>query len=210
MTHPASTHPTTPEARRSGVTFEAWLATAPDSRITEWVGGEVIEMSPVSVQHDDIAQWLITMLRLFLRVKPLGSLRAAPFALRLQQSDRGREPDLMFVSNERAPQVHDSYAEGPVDAVWEIVSPESVARDRGEKFVEYEQEGIREYWLIDPTREQLELFRLGEDDHYHAILPQGGKIESTVLPGFYLRPEWLWAMPKPDEFNVLREWGLLD
>jgi Uma2 family endonuclease len=116
------------------MTWEEWLAWAPESRITEWVDGEVIEMSPIGAQHDEISQWLTTILRLYLRLTGLGYLRTAPSVLKLTSIPRGREPDLMFISAGNAERLHGTYVEGPVDAVWEIVSPESVVRDREVKY----------------------------------------------------------------------------
>lgn len=45
--------------------------------------------------------------------------------------------------------------DGTPDLIVEVTSPESLARDRGEKYVEYEAAGVREYWLIDPDRQQI-------------------------------------------------------
>ena len=50
--------------------------------------------------------------------------------------------------------------EGAADLVVEIISPESVDRDRDRKFYEYEQGGILEYWLIDPLRRWVDLSQL--------------------------------------------------
>ncbi len=39
---------------------------------------------------------------------------------------------------------------GMADLVIEVVSDDSVARDRADKFYEYQTAGIQEYWIIDP------------------------------------------------------------
>jgi Uma2 family endonuclease len=52
----------------------------------------------------------------------------------------------------------------------EIISPESSGRDRGEKFYEYEMAGVREYWLIDPQREQVEFYELNAEGRYTLLL----------------------------------------
>jgi hypothetical protein len=49
------------------------------------------------------------------------------------------------------------------------VPPESRSRDRGEKYYEYEEGGVREYWLIDPVRRKAEFYQLGADGYYPAI-----------------------------------------
>jgi Uma2 family endonuclease len=199
----------TQEKREGYTPFEEWLNSTPDNRITEWVNGEVIEMSPVSDRHEDVVGWLYTILRVFLESTEIGRVRANPYPLKLTQTPRGREPDLMFIAMEHYDRMLPTFVLGPADAVWEIVSPESIGRDRGEKFVEYEAEGIPEYWLIDPERQQLELYHLGEDQRYRSVTPQDGKYPSSVIPGFYIRAEWLWSEPLPPTLTVLREFGVL-
>lgn len=36
-----------------------------------------------------------------------------------------------------------------------------------------------------------------------------GVLRSEVLPGFYIRTEWLWVAESPDQIDVAREWGLI-
>jgi Uma2 family endonuclease len=55
-----------------------------------------------------------------------------------------------------------------------------VGRDRGDKFVEYEAAGVREYWLIDPDRKQAEFYQLAETGRYQlAALDGEGRFYST-------------------------------
>lgn len=94
--------------------------------------------------------------------------------------------------------------------VVEIISSESRARDRGEKFCEYEQGGVREYWLIDPIRRQAEFHQLGPDGVYRAMpIGTDGIFRSIVLDGLWLRIDWLWGRPLPTLLSVLKEWGLV-
>ena len=90
----------------------------------------------------------------------------------------------------------------------ELVSPESVVRDWHDKYRDYERAGVREYWVIDRIEHRVETFALGRDGKYRQIEEQKGKIASTVLKGFYLRPEWLLAPQPPELLKVLRELGV--
>src|SRR5688572_26193368 len=81
--------------------------------------------------------------------------------------------DLFFVTREHLERLKPTLLEGPADLAVEIISAESVGRDRGDKFVEYEQPGISEYWLLDPERQQAEFYELGADGRYRLAL--GGR-----------------------------------
>lgn len=67
---------------------------------------------------------------------------------------------------------------------------------------------MKEYWLIDPQRRQVEFYSLGQNRTHHLILPENGVFRSGVLVGFWLRVDWLWQKPLPKVLDVLREWHI--
>jgi Uma2 family endonuclease len=192
------------------ISFDQFLDWSDEDTRAEWEDGEVIMTSPASRQHQDLSAWLTTILRVYIRHHKLGWLILAPFVVQLQVTQQGREPDLIFLKSENMDRLHDTYLAGPPDLIVEIVSPESISRDRGRKFVEYESEMIPEYWLLDPIRKEAEFYQLGTDNHYHLSLPDtGGIYRSLSVAGFWLNVQWLWQDPLPDELEILRELGVL-
>ena len=188
------------------MTYEEFLAWADEDTLAEWVDGEVVMTSPAGYKHQDIADFLVSVLRSFVETRQLGAVLSAPFQMRLERT--GREPDLLFVASAHLDRLRETYLDGPADLVVEIVSPESIGRDRGEKFYEYEQAGIPEYWLIDPQRERAEFYQLDEHGRYRLVWPDTeGVYRSKVLEGFWLRVDWLWQPPRVLE--VLRELHLI-
>jgi len=202
---------TPPKAPPQGkITFEEFLAWADEDTRAEWEDGAVIMASPASRKHQNLSDWLGAILQIYVRRRKLGELLSAPFLVLLQEIEQGREPDLLFIKTENLPRLQPTYLEGPPDLVVEIVSPESVSRDRGRKFVEYESEGVPEYWLIDPIRRQAEFYQLGQDSLYHPALPDGdGIYHSLSVEGFWINVNWLWLEPLPDELEILGRLGLL-
>lgn len=89
------------------------------------------------------------------------------------------------------------------------VPPESIGRDRGEKFYEYARGGVPEYWLIDPEARWAEFYRLTGEHYRPSLAGAEGEFRSDVLPGLRLRVEWLWQRPLPRVVDVLRELGVL-
>jgi Uma2 family endonuclease len=192
------------------LTFEEFLEWGDDTTWSEWVDGAVIVASPASRPHQDIGSFLETMLRVYVEAHRLGIVLRAPFVMRLREVSRAREPDILLVAKERLHLLGHTHLDGPADLTIEITSAESIGRDRGEKFVEYEQAGVPEYWLIDPERRQAEFYQLGPDGRYRlAELELGGVYRSRVVPGFWLRVDWLWQEPLPAVLEVLRELGVV-
>lgn len=174
----------------------------------EWVNGEVIIMSPVNWNHAELNTWLSIVMYQFVEHHELGSLVGPQVQMRLGNVVSRREPDVLFVAKSRSGIIRPTFLDGPPDLVLEIVSPESVARDWREKYNEYAIGGIREYWVIDTSSRKLEASMLGRSKVYKPIVEKDGKVSSTVMKGFYLRPEWLWQPKLPRTTEVVKELGV--
>jgi Uma2 family endonuclease len=191
------------------MSYEEFLAWCDENTWAEWVDGEVVIMSPVSFFHQDLADFLVAVLRIFIETLDLGWVCSAPFQMRLASLSRGREPDILFVRKDRMSLVQQTYLDGPADLVVEIISPESVQRDREEKFAEYERAGVQEYWLLDPQQKQADFYVLDADGRYRlAAVGDDGMYRSQVLQGFWLKVAWLWQEPLPRVLDVLKELGI--
>jgi Uma2 family endonuclease len=180
------------------MSYEEFIAWAKDDIHAEWVEGKVLLMSPTSSRHQVLVVFLVTLLNLYVSSRNLGAIFTAPYQMRLYQPPRGREPDILFVEQAHVGRITKQYLDGPADLVVEIISPESTGRDRGDKFYEYETAGVREYWLIDPQREQAEFYLL--DDQRRCTLILGGhtgQYASVVIPGLVIDVSWLWQEPPP-------------
>jgi len=193
------------------LTFEEFLAWCDEDTWAEWVDGEVVVMTPAATKHQQIKGFLYSLLREFLHLQKAGQVLDAPFLVRLPGTlRRGREPDILFIGNEKLPLLKETFFDGAPDVIVEIVSPESLARDRGEKYGEYEAAGVQEYWLIDPGRQQAEFYRLAENGRYRTVLPaEKGIYRSAAIPGFSLQVGWLWQEPLPSVVECLKELKVL-
>lgn len=156
---------------KSKMTWEEFLAWVDEDAHVEWVNGEIIMTRPSGIRHQDIKLFLVTLLRQYVRAKKLGVVLDAPFLMRMALKPSGREPDILFVQEKHRKRLHETYLDGPADLVVEVVSPESIARDRGDKFVEYEQAKVKEYWLIDPVRTRAEFYVLDRKGQYRSVEP---------------------------------------
>ncbi|GBC85052.1 hypothetical protein HRbin11_01493 [bacterium HR11] len=180
------------------MTFEEFLDWLDEDTWAEWVDGEVIMLSPASLPHQRFAKFLTIIMDAIAEATDAGIVLTAPFLMRLPTRPSGREPDILFVRKEHLDRLRDHYLDGPADLVVEVASSDSIGRDRGEKFVEYEAAGVAEYWLVDPDRGQVEACHLGTDGRYHPIRPdRRGWLHSVELVGFRLNPAWVSQTPPP-------------
>lgn len=188
------------------LTYEEFLEWADEDTRAEWYDGEVIMTSPASSHHQIIVGFLYRVLHLFIAVHQLGLVLPAPFQMKLRRA--GPEPDLIFVSNAQLGRLKPTLLDGPADLVVEVVSSESVERDRKKKFSLYQEAGIPEYWLIDSRTDQAQFFQLNAAGVYQEARPDAeGIYHSSVLPGFFLRIDWLWQAHPPLAEDVLLEIG---
>lgn len=188
------------------LSFEEFLAWCDEDTWAEWVDGRVVMVSPASYGHQDLADFLTVVLRIYVESRSLGWVLTAPFLMRLPNIPSGREPDLLFVAAAHKDRLKETYLDGPADLVVEIVSPESRLRDRGEKFAEYELGGVREYWIVDPELRRADFYQLDREGRYRlAETEAGGGYRSAAIPGFWLSPGWLWQAPLPSPVRVVAE-----
>jgi Uma2 family endonuclease len=189
------------------LTYEEFLEWDGENQHVEWVDGEVVPMAPIGDAHQDLGRWLLGLLVFFIDARQLGAIRYEPFQMKTGPDLPGRSPDILFVSKRNTSRLKKNYLEGPADLVVEIISPGSGATDRGAKYVEYEQGGVREYWLIDPKRRQAEFYHLGRDRIYHLIPFPDGVFRSVVLKDLWLEVAWLWQKPLPSTPDIWKKWS---
>jgi Uma2 family endonuclease len=166
------------------------------------IDGVIYMASPENTDANELFVWLLTLLNLYARKQELGKVYGSRVALRLDDRN-GPEPDILFVKKERLHLVKRGHIDGPADLAVEIVSPESVERDYGDKMEQYRRFGVPEYWIVDELEERVTLHRLNTRAEYREVRPRKGELHSQALQGFWLRSDWLWRDPRPDETETL-------
>src|SRR5262249_14234744 len=153
----------------------------------------------------DLCDFLTAILRIFAEANRSGMVRSAPFQMKTGTHLPGREPDVLFISQKNLKRLKKSHLDGPADLCIEIISPESQARDRGEKFYEYDRGGVSEYWLIDAERKKAEFYQLARNRIYRQVLPDSdGIYRSEAIKGLWIKVSWLWQKPLPPILSVLK------
>jgi len=179
------------------VTEEDYMRTYAEQHM-EWVSGTVIKLSPSTAKHNQLVQYFVLVLKIYMDLNPIGKLFTETFVMRLEQQKSRREPDVLVVLNSSSSEIKDTHLEGPADICIEVVSPESGIRDRGEKFTEYQNGGVTEYWIVDPEHEDALFYRLNEEGKYRRFeLDMGDNYSTSLLPGLLLHVPTLWQEELP-------------
>jgi Uma2 family endonuclease len=176
-----------------------------DEANAEWVDGEVILKMPISRAHDALQFWLRLLITEFVQKRKLGEVCGPQFTIRLPHRPSRRDPDVMFVANERLHLLGNTFMDGPSDLAIEVVLPESIQRDYHEKYFEYEGAGVREYWIVDPLSQTVSLFTLSAAGKYEKIEPVNGRLNSVVLPGLWINNTDPFKNPLPEVQALLAE-----
>lgn len=189
--------------KTSFVTFDEFCELVQDGQKADLIDGVIFMASPDNTAANLVNVWLCTLMRIYAQQKDLGEVFVSRVAFRLDDKN-GPEPDIAFIRKEHRDRIERGRVDGPPDLAVEIVSPDSIDRDYRKKRDQYERFGVEEYWIVDELEECVTLLQLGPDGRYREIAPENGLLQSRVLPGFALRPEWFWQTPRPSEWELLQ------
>ncbi len=193
------------------LTYEEFLREY-DGQYAEYVEGEIIKPMSVSQRHDFLTNFLITILTFYTSTKKLGRICGEPYQMKIVLGDKikGREPDIFFVKTENLDRIGEQFFDGAADLVIEVISPESIMRDSGDKFEEYEAAGIKEYWIVNPNQRTANFYGYDENGKYKLLhLSAEGIFESRVIEGLWIKTDWLWQEDLPNLMDVLKDWKLV-
>jgi Uma2 family endonuclease len=195
------------KTERLRMSYEEFLKWAGEDTYAEWVDGEVILLMPPKSAHQEIVLFLAYLLRTVSSLTGDTKVVVAPFEVFLPSRPSSREPDIIVITGERLQNLSEEHFTGGPDLVVEVVSEDSVRRDRVEKFLEYEREAVREYWLIDsrPRHWGLSVFVLEQGSFVPMEENDEGWFESRVLPGFRVKRAWFSGEQLPDPASALHE-----
>ncbi len=155
-----------------------------DGKRHELIDGDHIMSPSPKTHHQTVALNLAAMFLAFVRKHKLGRVFAAPFDVVFSEWDVV-VPDIVFVARARIRIITEAHIRGVPDLIVEILSPSTADMDRRTKFKLYEKYGVREYWIIDPDDESVEVFVLREQGYtLLKRFARGQKAHSEVLTGF--------------------------
>jgi Uma2 family endonuclease len=143
-----------------GLTYEDFVDLPDNGLRHELIDGEHYVTAAPNLQHQRVVTKVTVAIAVYLRENPLGQVYVGPVDVVFSPTNFV-EPDLLYISHERTRlYMTDRNLTGAPDLVVEVLSPSTRGRDEGVKLRLYERSGVLEYWLFDPVREAVRVFRL--------------------------------------------------
>lgn len=145
-----------------GCTLEDIYA-LPDRERAELIDGQIYFMAPPSTKHQRLVRRFTYEIERYIQQND-GECEVfpAPFAVFLNDDDINYvEPDISVICDEH--KLDNAGCHGAPDWVIEIVSPSSHKMDYYLKLFKYRTAGVKEYWIVDPDKERIFVYRFEQD-----------------------------------------------
>jgi Uma2 family endonuclease len=153
----------------------------------ELINGEIVKKAAPTPLHQAVSGSLFFYLYQFVLDKKLGRVFSAPIDVYLHEFSHVL-PDILFISNENSSIIDmNEGILGVPDLVVEIISPSSIYKDRVLKNNDYEAAGVKEYWLVDPKNQAIEVYEsIDKTFRLFSFAAEEGTVKSRLLDGFEL------------------------
>lgn len=155
----------------------------PEGAKYQLIKGKIVEMPSPTETHQRILGDLFINVSTYVKNKNLGIVRFAPLDVHLDQ-ENVFQPDMLFISNENRHIVKQTIYGAP-DLVVEILSPSTAYYDWEEKKEMYAQYGVKEYWIINPEKQYIEIYKNKNLEFEMEVkIKKQGIVVSEVIAGF--------------------------
>lgn len=150
----------------------------PEGERAELIDGKMYMMASPTAVHQLLIGFLYLKFGNYVNEKK-GKCRVflSPFAVYLNETNNYVEPDLVVICDRN--KLDRKGCHGGPDFAAEIVSPGSKRLDYLIKLFKYRTYGVREYWIVDPEKERIQVYDLEHDDMHEYTF------SDTVPVGIY-------------------------
>ena len=171
-------------------------AKLPEGAPYQLIGGDLVKSPSPTVLHQAVIAELFRKLMPFAD-RGMGKVFFAPLDVWLSDTET-YQPDLMFVSNARLGIFEEKKIKGAPDLVMEVLSPGTAYYDLRHKKAVYAEHGVREYWIVDPLEQSIEVYS-GRDGAFERIecVYRPGTARSRLLPDLVVSPAEIFGFSDP-------------
>jgi Uma2 family endonuclease len=147
--------------------------------LAEVVNDKLFVLPSPSPYHQRISRKLLRRLDEYIETHNLGEIFDAPIDVHLH-AGVVIVPDLVFVAQNNPVLVAGNGLHGVPDLLIEILSPGNKNHDLITKKKIYEQNGVKEYWIVDPFTKETYGYLL-QNNRYNEPLVMNSKLHIRIL-----------------------------
>lgn len=167
-------------------------ALLPEGAPYQLIGGKLVMTPAPSTYHQAISMRLLEKFLFFMAGKDLGMIYHAPIDVYFEEKET-YQPDIIFIAKDRLHIIELARINGAPDLVVEILSPSTGYYDLRKKARTYARHGVKEYWVVDPEDESIEVHRNQEGKFVLDQRGEEGKIKSLILDGLEVEIKEIFA-----------------
>jgi len=175
-------------------TYQDYLNLPDDGKRYELINGELVMVAAPFTIHQIISGNIEEEIRTFLKQTQMGIMIHSPIDVVLSETNVV-QPDIIFISEANSNIIKEKNIQGTPDLVIEILSPSTAYYDIIEKKEIYETFGVKEYWIVDPKKQRIEIFELkGNYFELNQRLNSQGMANSLIMQGFEISLERIFLL----------------
>jgi len=133
----------------------------PEGTLAQLIENQIVMSPSPTDSHQKVLNRINFLLLSFLENNLLGEIRIAPYDVHLDP-ENVFQPDIIFISADNLPKIHENGLHGAPDLVIELLSPSTSSYDLNQKKSAYERHGVSEYWIVDPRTKEVQGYFLKE------------------------------------------------
>lgn len=159
----------------------------PEGERAELIDGKIYYMAPPNTKHQTLVMDLSYQIKDYIKRKN-GECNVfpAPFAVFLNETNKNYvEPDISIICDKN--KITDQGCNGAPDWVIEIVSQSSRPMDYFTKLFKYRSANVREYWIVDPIKELIMVYRFEKETMEQYSF--GEDVPVGIYEGFTIKVE---------------------
>jgi Uma2 family endonuclease len=178
-----------PGPKQGEWTYNDYAALPDDGHRYEIIDGVLYVAPPTrTVFHQQIAACIGYYFYSYITLKDRGNVIAGPIDVEFAPRTVVQPDLLVLLGGVSSEFLLSSHVTGPPDLVVEILEPHTKEHDRVRKYNAYARGGVREYWIVDPLAQSVEIYAL-EAGIYHLLGTFRGEdfLPSWVIKDFTVR-----------------------
>lgn len=181
-------------AKRKNYTYHDYLNLPEDGKRYEVINGELVMVEAPNTIHQNIIIKIIYEIEDFLRQQKIGKIFCSPTDIKFNDTNVV-QPDILFISKERLNIITENNINGAPNLIMEILSPGTAYYDLIGKKELYEQFGVKEYWIVDPRKQRVDVYQnVKQQFELDQRIELEGIVTSVVIKGFEINYENIFSL----------------